>query len=80
MSERPNTVRVRIAVAVSPNGCWSSDGGRLGVSYQQSGDEDMSRAAACWLFQNHPRGHVVFIEADVPMPAPALVVEGTVMS
>jgi len=54
------TVRVRIAVAVAPCGAWSACGGS-----EMAEGEAIETAAYCM------RGtHVVFVEADVPFPAP----------
>ena len=67
-----NTVRVRIAVAVAPNGCWSCSGGKLMEDWEHGKHEDERNAdgASSWTFKQHGRGHVVYVEAEVPVPDP----------
>ncbi len=71
------TIRVRIAVAVTPNGCWSADGCKLNVNWSLPVAE---ANYGTYLFRQHGPGHVVFVEADVPVPEPieVPVIEGTV--
>lgn len=73
------TIRVRIAVAVSPNGCWSSNGGQLlpGDPALWTNDAIAATGSCTYLFKAQGVGHVVFIEADVPVPEPQTI-EGTV--
>lgn len=70
MGETVKTVRVRIAVVVRSDG-----------SYLASGNNDSTDAtnARCADFKTYDAQtkHVVFVEADVPLPAP-LTIEGTV--
>lgn len=67
MSER-KTVRVRIAVAVDEDGEWDcADEARLAVLFLC--DEQ--------LFDSEAKHHVVWIEADVPIPTTETI-EGTV--
>ena len=68
MSRR--TVRVRIAVAVTPNGSWEAAGSRGWP------DDDASHEArVCSDDPAHAR--VTYVEADVPLPEPETV-EGEV--
>lgn len=70
------TVRVRIAVAVSPNGAWKADGCRLSPLWSiPEADPEI----ASTIFAHQGIGHVVFVECDVPLPE-ALVLEGTVVA
>ena len=65
-----NTVRVRIAVAVNAKGQWSATGDGC--------DTDVERRtrAIKGLF-DVDCVHVVFVEADVPLPEDPLTVAGT---
>lgn len=67
------TVRVRIAVAVDEHGAWASCG------WLRGGDARLTRHALDDLLNVQEQGaesrHVVFVEADVPLPTP-VVVEG----
>ena len=63
-----NTIRVRIAVAVTPNGCWNAVGSKLSPTYTQP-DADAAKHAGLFVFGSEGRGHVVFVEADVPVPS-----------
>ncbi len=67
------TIRVRIAVAVTPNGCWDTHGSKLNEAYrmnetQDERDADDAKYASCYIFEKHGAGHVVFVECDVPLP------------
>lgn len=73
----PKTIRVRIAVAVTPNGCWDTRGMKLLPEWDNETDEEAARLVSGWLFGKQGPGHVVFIEADVPVPE-SVTVEGTV--
>lgn len=75
----PKTIRVRIAVAVTANGCWSADGCKLNTDWSIPTADD---SHGSYLFGKHGPGHVVFVEADVPVPDPsaAPVIEGTVVA
>ena len=59
------TIRVRIAVAVTPNGCWDCYGNKLAPEFECKSDADM---AGTYIFKRQGSGHVVYIEADVPAP------------
>lgn len=64
-------MRIRIAVAVAKDGEWKAHG---------SGALD-DRTCERWLhdwYQREPH-HVVFVEADVPLPPEPITVEGTVV-
>lgn len=63
----PKTIRVRIAVAVSRNG-----------SFIASASEKTAQNMASYYRSNDGDGHVVFVEADVPLPAGPQTVEGVV--
>lgn len=68
------TIRVRIAVAVTPNGCWDADGCKLTPTWEMPLSTEHHGEH---LFSKQGRGHVVYVEADVPLPDP-VVIEGTV--
>jgi hypothetical protein len=61
----PRTVRVRIAVAVSPDGDWNAAG------HSGGGGSAMAVVALQSMYD----ARVTWVEADVPLPVPA-VVEG----
>lgn len=63
-----STIRIRIAVAVTPNGCWSSKGGKLLPHLTKDEDAWLAQDASAYVFKTQGVGHVVFIEADVPVP------------
>lgn len=65
MNER--TVRVRIAVAVQPDGYWHAYGD------SKAGDNDNRH----WAGYALPRAAIHWVEADVPLPSEATV-EGEV--
>jgi len=69
------TVRVRIAVAVNSQGAWNSNG--WGWADKQRPDADLVAGAFDGLPEDEAREHVVFVEADVPVPEPKTI-EGTV--
>lgn len=58
-SRMPETVRVRIAVAINQHGFWSADGGR------GAGEAKLLRNV-----REHVKGFATFrwVEADVPLP------------
>lgn len=74
MSEQPKTVRVRIAVNISAKGEWAASG-------NSRDKDDKERASVTYdMLDNDPAltpEHVVFVEADVPLPV-AQTVEGRV--
>jgi len=63
-----DTVRVRIAVAVQPSGGWYAYGTQ---------DEDDSEKLAMMEDWDIDTSHIVFVEADIPLPK-AQTVEGEV--
>lgn len=67
------TIRIRIAVAVSENE-WSARGSSLKTNYRSRLDAD---ASLRMVGVNH---HIVWVEADVPLPEPPedIVVKGEV--
>ena len=76
------TIRVRIAVAVSPNGCWSCNGNKLMPDWHHEEFDDRRNVegASAYVFKEHGAGRVVFVEADVPVPDAEvpLTIEGSV--
>lgn len=72
----PKTIRVRIAVAVSPQGHWESFGSTVGVANPENGD-DATHAEYAVMNCDGKTHAVHFIEADIPLPV-AVTVEGTV--
>lgn len=73
MSER-KTVRVRIAVVVDESGDWSAAGSG-GLDWATDDPTSVDEAHEAGVA---PDGAVRFVEADVPLPVPAVVVEGEV--
>ncbi len=71
------TIRVRIAVAVTPNGCWDTRGMKLTPTWTGESDEKMARLASDFLFERNGTGHVVFVECEVPLPE-SVTIEGKV--
>lgn len=80
------TIRVRIAVAVTPNECWNAEGSLLrpefaNIEPRAERDAYIAKCAGQYIFGLHGQGRVVFIEADVPVPDPVPsigTIEGTV--
>ncbi len=70
MSDKPKTVRVRIAVAVDGYGCWEAS---------KWEDNDRCNTHEVLEAMGFTRGQRVvhFIEADVPLPEPQTI-EGEV--
>lgn len=66
---RAGTVRVRVAVAVQPDGDWNA------VSWRD-GTDDNNRGMAIDPMSDEAVVH--FVEADVPLPTGAVTVEGRV--
>lgn len=65
------TIRVRIAVAVDEHGCWYAIG-------KSTWDAENMLPEAIGEVHDDVRFHGVFVEADVPLPAEQVVVEGAV--
>ncbi len=65
--EDTKTVRVRIAVAVTPSGAWSSAGNDL-LGTGPGLDIGALDMAGVYLKKRHRGVQTVFIEADVPVP------------
>ncbi len=77
--EAVKTIRVRIAVAVTPNGCWNTHGAKLLPEWRLP--EADAQQASQYLFSTQGHGRVVFVECDVPVPDPVPeppTIEGTV--
>ena len=72
---KPKTVRVRIAVAVDGEGHYAASGCHCDDNDHDEG-EVFEHLESCLGYAQHPR-HVVFVEADVPLPS-QVVVEGEV--
>lgn len=71
------TIRVRIAVAVTPNGCWATSGNKLAPNWIGNTDSEEAGFASSFVFERNGPGHVVFVEADVPLPE-SVTIEGKV--
>lgn len=72
---KPKTVRVRIAVAVDCDGHYAASGCHCEDNAHDFGDE-FENLESCLGYAQHPR-HVVWVEADVPLPV-TQTVEGEV--
>jgi hypothetical protein len=73
--DTPRTVRVRIAVAVTPEGGWAS----FGTSTHTNGVRAAAFSRRLAGDYSHMRGHpqrITWVEADVPLPLPESTVEG----
>jgi hypothetical protein len=64
MSDNPQCVTVRIAVAVDRNGCWSAAGN---CAYQ-SADEAVQAALDYLPQESAPPKTIVWVNATVPIP------------
>jgi len=65
MRTKGESILIRIAVAVDENGLWSAAGN---CAYES--DEDAIEAAVDYLPEEaSPHRHVVWVEANVPLPA-----------
>lgn len=75
------TVRARIPVAVAANGQWgcSVSGG---CGHDHAGGESPFIYAACGRLtdaEHRESMHLVYVEVDLPLPPPSIVVEGKVV-
>lgn len=61
-------MKIRIAVAVARDGSWKPGAGVRELEWWQSGMRS----------EYGENSHVVFVEADVPLPLESVVVEGEV--
>jgi DnaJ-class molecular chaperone len=59
----PNTVKVRIPVAVGEDGEWYAE------NWHNAGDGTGERRVLADLSRYDGRGHVVYVEAEVPLPS-----------
>ena len=65
MSDKPQCVTVRIAVAIDRNGCWSAAGN---CAYQ-SADEAIQAALDYLPQDTAPPTNIVWVQAQLPVPA-----------
>lgn len=66
----PGHQRVRVAIAVSPDGSWHADGWGVGATGTPSAALLAKRALESMTREG---GHVVWLEGDVPLPASRVV-------
>ncbi len=65
MSDKPQYVTVRIALAIDRNGCWSA----VGNCAYQSADEAIQAALDYLPQENEPPTNIVWVHAQVPIPS-----------
>ena len=71
----PGMIRVRIAIGVRADGDYECAG--FGMDGKHADRAERERIASEWL-NSDDVAHVVWVEADVPVPVAPSVIEGTV--
>lgn len=72
-------VRVRIAVAVGKDGLWAAHGWKLSErSYPDSVEESAVRHYRQYVAGDDRAPHIVWVEADVPLPPESQTIPGQV--
>lgn len=74
-ADTPRTVRVRIAVAVTPEGGWASFGISTHTDGARAAAYSRRRAGDFLHMRWHPQ-RITWVEADVPLPWPEDTIEG----
>ncbi len=72
------TIRVRIAVAVAPNGQWAAGGWNSWEDQTRIDDYDLASSAIEGTDSDNAR--ITWVEADVLLPPPEETVKGEVVS